>query len=329
MTPHTALYLGHFSPDALHHALNGCDVVARPVALPQAHGGARAHGVTLTAPAHPSPLNGIVQHMPDGAALLSDVVGGADILARPARIHLRRADRRAHLARYDANVAPAGARAHCFVSGTRIYTPRGPLPVEDLRVGFPVRTMDYGIQPVRWIGTTLHHTPKNHAPIEISANALGAGFPAIPLRVSPNHRLLLRSAIAERLFGTPEVLLAAKFLLDAPGVRQMDGEAPVRYWHIATARHSIVCANGTWAETLFPGIQVPEGMDASDVSALEIAFEQILSRHVDGVHPSLPPARPILRGASQRSFVARHLKQRRAFIAFDAFDDEGPQAQTG
>jgi|GEM_PF-985822 len=254
--------------------------------------------------------------------------GAINTLQHSAEVTITPTDPAAFMARFAHNQLSAGDRPQCFCTGTFIHTPRGPLPVEDIRVGYPVQTLDYGVQPVRWIGTTLHSEPRAHAPIEIAAGALGRGFPSVTLRVSPHHRLCLRSSIAQRMFGQPEILLAARFLLDAPGVRQLDGEIPVRYWHIATARHALVSANGTWAETLFPGLQVPTGMDASDVSQLEVVFDQKLAQGKDEAAEAKPPVRPILRGAAQRAFVARHLKQRRAFVMqqLDAGDDEPAQA---
>jgi hypothetical protein len=268
----------------------------------------------------------LITQMPSGDVFVSDFTApeAARAVAQSdtARVSLTPPDAEGFLARFAHNQLSAGARAHCFCTGTFIYTPRGPVPVEDMRVGYPVRTLDYGVQPVRWIGTTLHSEPRAHAPIEIAAGALGHGFPASTLRVSPYHRLCLRSSIAERMFGTPEVLLSARFLLDVPGVHQISGEIPVRYWHIATARHCLVNANGTWAETLFPGLSVPTGMDASDVSQLEVVFDQKLARGTEETATTKPPVRPVLRGAAQRAFVARHLKQRRAFVSHQINDGE-------
>jgi hypothetical protein len=50
---------------------------------------------------------------------------------------------------------------------------------------------------------------------------LGPGVPARPLHVSPQHRILLRNRVAQRMFGAAEVLVAAKALLDLPGVTQL------------------------------------------------------------------------------------------------------------
>lgn len=351
--PTNALYLGRHAPlsrTAFPHTLRGpqtaMPVLLAGIADKGANSAARHAGVTFMLSGSDTrqsdqpmrTLSGritIAHSHTAHDALLTQTAEGHVFAETPevrglcagAQVSVTPPDTSAFLSRFAHNQLSQGQRPQCFCTGTLIHTPRGPLPVEDIRVGFPVQTLDYGVQPVRWIGTTLHNEPRAHAPIEIAAGALGRDFPYAPLRVSPYHRLCLRSSIAQRMFGQPEVLLAARFLLDAPGVRQIDGEVPVRYWHIATARHALVSANGTWAETLFPGLHVPTGMDASDVSQLEVVFDQKLARGKDEAAQVPPPVRPILRGAAQRAFVARHLKQRRAFVMQQIGSDDDTPAE--
>ena len=44
-----------------------------------------------------------------------------------------------------------GGRYHCFLRGTRILTPGGEIPVEDLAIGALVETLR-GPLPVKWVG---------------------------------------------------------------------------------------------------------------------------------------------------------------------------------
>ncbi|WP_415920412.1 Hint domain-containing protein [Tateyamaria sp. SN6-1] len=141
----------------------------------------------------------------------------------------------------------------CFAHGTQIMTPDGPVAVEALQVGQLVDTMDHGAQPIRWIGAQTHPDPGQNAPIRIGPDALGQAMPAAPLYVSPQHRVLVRNKVAQRMFGEDEILVAAKALLGTPGVTQASGSRTVRYWHFACDRHEMILANGTWAETLLPG----------------------------------------------------------------------------
>lgn len=111
----------------------------------------------------------------------------------------------------------------CFTPGTQIETPDGPRPVESLRVGDAVLTLDHGAQPLRWIARRhlnagdIDLRPEL-CPIRIAAGALGPGRPAQDLVVSPQHRILLRSRIVERMTAEPEVLIAARHLTALPGI---------------------------------------------------------------------------------------------------------------
>ncbi len=111
----------------------------------------------------------------------------------------------------------------CFASGTLIETSEGLVRVEDLKVGDQVLTYDNGLRPVCWIGsrglsqTQLEDKP-HLKPIVIRANALGPGYPQRDLIVSPQHRILVSSAIAKRMFDCQDILLPAKKLLPLSGV---------------------------------------------------------------------------------------------------------------
>lgn len=148
----------------------------------------------------------------------------------------------------------AGTDVLCFVPGTRIATPQGPRAVEELRPGDMVTTLDEGAQPLIWTGerrvtgARLLVEP-GLAPVRIAAG--GAGGDA-DLLVSPGHRLLLRSAAALALFGAPEVLVAARDLLDGRAVRVAETRGELRYLHLLLERHQILIANGVPVESFHP-----------------------------------------------------------------------------
>lgn len=148
------------------------------------------------------------------------------------------------------------ATAICFLKGSLILTPRGEVPVEDLRAGDVVMTGDDGPMPVRWIRFTTHRWPgasEKSKPILISAGALGAGRPHRDLIVSPQHRMLLDGPDVERMFGVKQVLAPAKGLLGLKGVRRMKGMREAKYYHILLDRHCILKAEGALTESFFPG----------------------------------------------------------------------------
>ena len=162
----------------------------------------------------------------------------------------------------------------CFASGTMIKTIDGERAIETLTVGDRVLTMDGNYQEIRWIDSLgldsidLQMNPRLK-PIIIRADALGAGFPEQDLIVSPQHRIFVRSMIAERMFDTREVLIPANKLLTLDGIDILEHNPDgVEYWHMLFDDHQIVWSNGTPSESLFIG---PEALKAvSPEGRLEI-----------------------------------------------------------
>lgn len=156
----------------------------------------------------------------------------------------------------------------CFVRGTLILTPQGPVPVESLQVGDLVTTRDHGPQMLTWVGHARTHGQDQFAPVRIAAGVLGN---TEVLEVSQQHRILLNCAECELNFGTSEVLVAAKHLAGHPGIT-ITPQAQVDYVHIMCSRHEIVCANGAWSESFFYGDQELSGLDAAAQKELESIF---------------------------------------------------------
>lgn len=147
----------------------------------------------------------------------------------------------------------------CFAAGTRLQTPEGAQSIETLKIGDLVMTLDHGPQPIRWIGRTETVGQGSHAPIRIAPGALGN---SAPLRVSPQHRMLVASGAAELQFGEAEVLVAAKHMVGQAGITQ-ELCGPVGYVHILFDRHELVMAEGIWAESFFPGDMLDQGNPAA------------------------------------------------------------------
>ena len=71
--------------------------------------------------------------------------------------------------------------------------------IESLKVGDMVQTLDRGPKAIRWIGRSTVLQLGKMAPICIAKGALGSGLPRIDLRVSQQHRMMLRSKISKML----------------------------------------------------------------------------------------------------------------------------------
>lgn len=197
----------------------------------------------------------------------------------------------------------------CFCRGTLIATDRGEIAVEKLAVGDLVQTRDHGLQPVRWIGgraldaLDLAAAP-NLRPIRIRAGALGRGLPLSDLMVSPQHRVLVRSAIAQRMFGAPEVLVAAKQLLAIAGIEQVAAEA-VEYFHILFDRHEIVLSNGAETESLYTGAEALKSVGPA-------ARDEILTLFPELRDGPAAAARPLVPGGKARQMAERHARNGKA-----------------
>lgn len=200
--------------------------------------------------------------------------------------------------------------AVCFAAGTLISTANGARRIETLQCSDLVLTKDNGLQAIRWIGSRklsaadLAEYPNLH-PIRIKAGALGARTPASDLVVSPQHRVLVRSTIAQRMFGSDEVLVAAKHLLEIDGIETAQDILEVEYFHFMFDAHEVVLANGAEAESLFTG---PEALKAVSPKARD----EILSLFPElrGMDPMAvrEPARPLVKGRVGRQLADRHAR---------------------
>ena len=194
----------------------------------------------------------------------------------------------------------------CFVKGAMIRTDRGDVAVEALQPGDLILTADHGAQPLRWIGRRtisrgLLAVYPQFRPIRIAAGALGPSVPDADLLVSPQHRVLVRSSIARRMFGSAEVLVAAKHLCSLDGIEQVSDLPEVTYFHLLFDRHEVIVANGSLAESLFVG---PEAVKALG----DEASQEVLGLFPELAEPQagMPSARPQVSGRLGRKLAQRH-----------------------
>lgn len=163
----------------------------------------------------------------------------------------------------------------CFAKGTLIQTPHGLRPVETMRAGDLVMTMDGGAQPIVWLrhaSQPLLQTERNKRPVLIKAHALGPNRPTIDLIVSPQHRILLgQNEQLHDVFSSP-ALTAAKALAVCSRVRHMMGLKGVEWYHFAFRRHEIVFANGCATESLLLGPMVVAGLRHRERQILKAEF---------------------------------------------------------
>ena len=144
------------------------------------------------------------------------------------------------------------AAVACFAAGTRIATERGEVTVERLRVGDVVQGLASGLRRrVRWIGqrgldTARHARPQDVQPVCIAAGAFGPGRPLRPLRLSPDHAVLIA--------GGEGGLVPIRYLVNGASVRQ-ERVRRVVYFHVeledlaGCAVHDALAAEGLEVES--------------------------------------------------------------------------------
>lgn len=170
----------------------------------------------------------------------------------------------------------------CFTPGTMIATPKGEVPVEKLKMGDRVLTRDNGIQTISWCSAKrLDHIKLKQSPemrpITIKAGALGNSTPERDMTVSPMHRMLIVSEIAQLYFDQAEVLIPAKHLLNLDGVEV--SETPyVTYIHFMCDKHELVLADGAWSESFQPGDYSLQGLDEEQRAELFALFPELKTK---------------------------------------------------
>jgi Ca2+-binding RTX toxin-like protein len=184
----------------------------------------------------------------------------------------------------------------CFTPGTMIATPKGEVPVEQVREGDRVLTRDNGIQEVRWTGrkdlgaTDLFKMPQ-YQPIFVRAGSLGNGMPERDLLLSPNHRMLMTGKAATLYFEENEVLSAVKHLTGIDGIDRVE-TTDLSYIHLLFDHHEVVLSNGAWTESFQPGDYTMAGIGDAQRTEIMSLFPNLA---IDPVTAGFSAARKILK----------------------------------
>jgi autotransporter passenger strand-loop-strand repeat protein len=130
----------------------------------------------------------------------------------------------------------------CYAEGTRIATPRGDAPIEELRAGDLVCTFAGPPRPVRWVGRRRvdcqrHPRRAEVQPVRIAASAFAPGRPRRDLVLSPDHAVFVDG-----------VLIPVRYLVNGRTVAPL-ATATVTYLHVELDRHDVILAEGLPAES--------------------------------------------------------------------------------
>src|SRR5208337_3302087 len=144
---------------------------------------------------------------------------------------------------YGGYVAVQDTAIPCFVTGARILTARGEVPVEGLRVGDQAMALlAGGLRRIRWIGhrrldLRTHPKPETVHPISVSAGAFADGSPHRDLWLSPGHFVFVDG-----------VLIQISKLVNGATIVQVPRHE-VTYWHVELDQHDVLLAEGLQVES--------------------------------------------------------------------------------
>lgn len=184
----------------------------------------------------------------------------------------------------------------CLARGTPLAVPGGTAPVEALRPDDLVLTRDHGAQPVLWIGRRTQrfgHGPHRHRPVVFAPGTLGGGLPRCTLRLSPQHRVLIRGKGRGRF--ADGALAFARSLSDTcrtGAIVQDQTVGAIEYFQLLLPRHAILDAAGVGVESFYPGPFAIETLPSADRAHIEALFPGVSE---DAAAAYGPFARPVLR----------------------------------
>jgi len=173
----------------------------------------------------------------------------------------------------------------CFAKGTKIQTTDGLVEVSKIKAGNKVVTLENGIQEVLWAGKSDVAGVGDLAPICFAPGTIGNSE---TLRLSPNHRVFVSNPTVQLYFGSPAALVAAKFMVNDTTIVREEVEQ-ISYFHILTAQHDIVFANGAPTETLFLGNSKESGLCEQANEEIRGLFPDLMAHvsELEGAYPFL------------------------------------------
>ena len=211
------------------------------------------------------------------------------------------------------DLVPSGVT--CIVRGTLIATDRGDVPVESLKPGCKVLTQDNGFQELvstmsRIVGTNELQRNAKLFPIRITAGALGSGLPKRDLVVSRQHRMIVKSDIVRRMFGSETVLVAAIRLTELPGIYVDDAIESVEYFHLVFSQHEVIFAEGAPTESFLMNFETQKTLSKAQREEFASLFPEVGEIGYPGAPAHAIPSRIL-----QKELVRRHMKNAKNLLS--------------
>ena len=137
----------------------------------------------------------------------------------------------------------------CFLKGTKISTPSGDRPVQELQIGDEVQTLA-GRKTIKWIGYSKFTKeggrawPDSVMPIRVARFAIDNDTPYRDLYLSPLHCLFFSEALIP-------VLIPVMYLINEASIAQGTPSAmsALEYYHVELDTHEVIYAEGALVES--------------------------------------------------------------------------------
>ncbi len=175
----------------------------------------------------------------------------------------------------------------CFLAGTRIATPAGPIAVEALRAGDAVLTAAGRPAALRWIGCRAVDAASPierelHYPVRVRRDAVAPGVPARDLLVTGDHALWIDGR-----------LIPARLLVNGVSIVAERAMVDFTYFHLELDRHDLLLAEGLACESyldtgnrhMFSSVTVMPAMRADAASVYAARGVAPLALAADLVEP--------------------------------------------
>jgi hypothetical protein len=179
---------------------------------------------------------------------------------------------------------------HCLLKGTKISTPSGYRPVQDLQIGDEVHTLA-GLRPIKWIGYNKFTKEEGKTwldsvmPVRVARFAIDDHSPHCDLYLSPLHCVFFN-----------EALIPVKHLVNGTSIAQgaPSDMSAIEYYHVEFDRHEVLYAEGALVESFFDGESEREAFSNF------ATYERLYGAERG---PKMTPFAPILRYRNRREEI--------------------------
>ncbi len=182
----------------------------------------------------------------------------------------------------------------CFASETGIRTPTGYRQADTLVPGEMISVCDGEAAPLLWASKWSGAGQGSAAPVCFAPGTIGNQR---PLRLSQQHRVVVKSAQLQMLFALEEALAPARVFVDGQSVRLQDCTR-ITYVHLLLQHHHILDAEGARCESLYLGDESTRTLLSTPPGAKFLAEQSGILQHATAARPflSMHEAQLLFRG---------------------------------